>query len=178
MTNNAFEKIAAGNPKVILIFVWPLGVLLALLAIGLMIEDYDTSRLGYLALPTLKVNNTWVPFVVGALPQISQVVLFYIFGRDTRKGWALGIAAVFFAVDVVTDTWYKSDQRWGLVPLALAESIFIFTLGSEVLFAISIGFITETFSDFLVALSTFIASIIEAFGVAMNALGLGGSRKQ
>ena len=173
--SNVFEKIA-GNTKSGLLFIWPLGLLLAVFAALIMVEDYNTSRLGYLALPTKKFNYTWVPFVVGALPQIGQIVLFYIFGRDTKKGWALVIASLFFFIDVGTDTWYKSGQNWGLTPLAFVESVLIFTLGSEILFAIAVGFIAETFGEFIVTFTVFVSSVIEAVGLGLDALGLKNKR--
>lgn len=177
---NAFEKMGgiAGSVRHLLIIVWPAGCVMAVISIMLMIEDYDTSRLGYLALPTLKVNTTWVPVVVAMLPQVAQVVLFYIFGLNTKKGWALLIAVVFFGFDIVTDVWYKCGQNWGLVPLAFVESLLLFTLGSEVLFTISVGFVTETFGEFIIALSVFLSSIIQGIGVALDALGLRASKEE
>lgn len=169
--SNVFKKIAE-NTQHLLVIIWPLGVILVVLAFLLMKEDYDTSRLGYLALPTLKVNYDWVPYVVAALPQIAQVVLFYIFGRDTKKSWAALIAMGFFLIDISTDTWYKSGGNWGLVPLAFMESLFIFTFGSEVLFTIALGFVTETFGEFIVAFSVFLKSIVSGIGMALDALGL------
>ncbi len=169
--SNVFKKMA-GNTNHLLVIIWPLGVILSVLSLALMYEDYDTSRLGYIALPTLKVNYTWIPFVVAALPQVSQVVLFYIFGRDTHKGWALLIASGFFLIDIGTDSWYKSGGNWNLMPLAVIESLFIFTLGSEVLFTVAVGFITETFGEFIIAFSLFLKSIVSGIGMALDALGL------
>ncbi len=170
--SNVFKR-AAGKTKPLIIFIYPLAALLAVLSFILMWEDYLTSKAGYEALPTQKVNyGGLVIFAVAALPQVAQVVLGFIWGRDTNKGWALFLAIGFFLADLSTDAWYKSGGDWGLMPLAIVESIIIFTLGSEVLFTIAIGFLSEAFPDFLVSLSTFLASIKEAIKVAAEVFGI------
>jgi hypothetical protein len=165
------------NAKTLILFVWPLALLLAGLSFILMYEDYMTSRAGYEALPTQKVNDGLVIFAVAALPQVAQIVLFFVFGRDTRKNWAIGLAFAFFLADLGTDAWYKSGGDWLLMPLAIVESLFIFTLGSEVLFTIAVGFLSEAFPEFLIAFSTFIAACTKALGVAFESLGLSGKEE-
>ncbi len=169
--SNVFKQISK-NTRPIIMFAWPLGVLLVAFSIILMFEDYATSRAGYLALPTQKVNNGWVTFAVAALPQVGQIVLFYIFGRDTRRGWAALLAACFFIVDLGTDAWFKSAGAWSLMPLAVVESLFVFTIGSEVLFTIAIGFIAETFGEFIMAISGFLKGTTDAFRGALDNLGV------
>ena len=173
---NMFKQISS-NTRPFVLFAWPLGCLLVVLSVILMIEDYETSRAGYLALPTLKVHGGWVTFAVAALPQAGQIVLFFIFGRDTRRGWALLLAMALFVVDLGTDAWFKSGGQWTLMPLAIIESLFIFTLGSEVLFAIATGFVVEAFSDFIVAFSLLIRTIMDAFRTAMETLGIDESER-
>jgi hypothetical protein len=171
---NMFKQISSNTGPIIL-FAWPLGCLLAALAIILMWEDYATSKAGYLALPTQKVNSGYVILAVAALPQVGQIVLYYIFARDTRKGWAALLASIFFLADLGTDAWYKSAGQWSLMPLAIAESLFVFTLGSEVLFTIALGFVAETFGEFVVALSAFIRTGLDALQTGLEALGVGES---
>lgn len=173
---NVFKQISS-NTQPFILFAWPLGCLLVALSLILMVEDYETSRAGYLVLPTLKVHTGWVTFAVAALPQAGQIVLFYIFGRDTRRGWAILLAGSLFMVDLGTDAWFKSGGDWSLMPLAIVESLFIFTLGSEVLFTIATGFVAETFSDFIVSLSMFVRAVLDAFRNALEALGIGGSER-
>lgn len=170
--SNVFRQISS-NTKPFILFAWPMGCLLVGLAVILMMEDYATSRAGYLALPTLKVNSTWVTFAVAALPQAGQIVLFYIFGRDTKRGWAALFAFLFFLADIGTDAWFKCGGNLRLVPLAIVESLFIFTLGSEVLFTIAVGFVAEAFPEFIVAAFALIKNTTDAFKSAMDALGIG-----
>ena len=169
---NVFRQISK-NTRPFILFAWPLGCLLVALSVILMFEDYATSRAGYLALPTQKVNSGWVTFAVAALPQVGQIVLFYIFGRDTRRGWAVLLATGFFLVDLGTDAWFKSGSAWSLMPLAIVESLFVFTIGSEILFTIAVGFVTETFGEFLMAISVFMRGAIEGVRNALENLGIG-----
>jgi|GEM_PF-7063391 len=85
------------------------------------------------------------------------------------------LAATFFLTDLGTDAWFKSGGQWSLMPLAIVESLFIFTLGSEVLFTIATGFVTEAFGDFVMVFSMLIRSIMDAFRNALETLGLGES---
>jgi len=168
---NLFKQISS-NTRPFILFAWPLGCLLVALSLILMWEDYETSRAGYLALPTQKVHSNWVTFAVAFLPQAGQIVLFYIFGRNTRRGWAALLATGFFLVDLGTDAWFKSAGQWSLMPLAIVESLFIFTLGSEVLFTIAAGFVAEAFGEFIMAISAFIRTTLDAVQSGMEALGI------
>ena len=56
--------------------------------------------------------------------------------------------------------------------LAVVESLFVFTLGSEVLFTIAVGFVAETFSEFLIAVSEFIRGALDGIRSAMENLGI------
>lgn len=168
---NLFRQISK-NTSPIILFAWPLGCFLVALALILMFEDYATSKAGYLALPTQKVNSGWVIFAVAALPQVGQIVLYYIFARDTRKGWSALLASVFFLADLGTDSWYKSGGDWSLMPLAIVESFFVFTLGSEVLFTIAVGFVAETFGEFVIAVSSFLKTVIDGLGMGLRILGV------
>jgi hypothetical protein len=174
---NVFRTMA-GNARGFILFAWPLGLLLMALSVVLMAEDYATSKAGYEMLPTAKVNTGLVTFTVAALPQLAQIVLFFIFGRDTKKGWAVLLASVFFLADLGTDSWYKAGGSWSMMPLAILESLFIFTLGSEVLFSIAAGFVAETFADFVVAFAFFLKSAMDAVGHLGKALGLSDDEPQ
>jgi len=169
---NIFKKIEK-NTSSFIIFAWPLGIVLLCFACVLMYEDYATSKAGYEMLPTAKVNQDWIPFIVAALPQVGQIVLFFIFGRDTKKSWAGILAFAFFAVDISTDVWFKSNQDYWLFPIAFIESLFIFTLGSEVLFTIALGFITESFAEFMIVFGVFIKSTMDGINGMLETVGIG-----
>ena len=87
------------------------------------------------------------------------------------------LASSFFLVDLGTDAWFKSAGQWSLMPLAVVESLFIFTLGSEVLFTIATGFVAESFAEFVVTISVFVRTVIDAFRNALETLGIGESER-
>ena len=146
-----------------MIVAYPVAVLLLVISIILMIEDYNTSLEGYMRLPTSKIDLDYVPFAVAAIPQAGQVLLMFVFGRNTNKSWALWIGALLFLADLATDVIFKSSGNWGLVPVAVVESLFIFTLGSEVMFTIAGGFVLESMNEFMLILGQFIGMILNAF---------------
>jgi len=110
---------------------------------ALMYEDYSTSRLGYEALPTRKAND-WVIPLVALLPQLGQVGFAYVFLENTKKTWAGFITGGLFAVDLFTDVYYKAH---GMAPfvweVAAVESIAIYTIGSEIMMATSLGMLAQ-----------------------------------
>jgi hypothetical protein len=169
--SNVFKEIRENTSSFIL-FAWPLGCFLIALSVVLMIEDYETSRMGYIALPTAKVHDGWVTFAVAFLPQAGQIVLFYIFGKNTKKGWAALVAILFFLTDIGTDAWFKSTGNWDLMPLAIVESLFIFTLGSEVLFTIAFGFVMESLPVFMASLGNWFNLLRIGFSAFLGSLGM------
>lgn len=166
---NLFKQ-ATNNTQSFLLIAYPLAIILVGLAMILMWEDYLTSKAGYMSLPTKKVSENYVILAVAALPQVAQIVLFFVFGRDTRRSWAALLALCFFLADLGTDAWFKSGGQRALIPLAIVESLFIFTLGSEVLFTIAVGFLVEAFGEFVEALGKFIKSVLNAFGFFVSIL--------
>ena len=119
------------------------------IACGIAIEDYSTSLLGYNAIPTQKANN-WVIPLVAALPQVAQVILFYVFLQDTRNKITLILAILIHIVDVGTDMYYKSYEfkSFSLSVMAFAESEIIYTLGSEALLTLTFGLLIDSLDDF------------------------------
>ena len=153
------------SPAIIFIFV--VIVVALVISIGTTVEDYSTSRMGYMELPTRKIN-TWVIPLVAALPQVLQILMAYAFMTDTKRGgWALGIAGFAHVVDVGLDVFYKSGGEWALVPLSIVETELVYTFGSEFLLAFSFGLILETFPDFLRQVNVVLGNIVEAIREVM-----------
>ena len=146
-----------------MLIAFPVACLLLGISAILMVEDYQTSLAGYMMLPTDKINNEYVPFAVAAIPQAGQILMIFIFGRDTKKSFALWIGASLFLVDLATDVIFKSHGSWSLAPIATVESLFIFTLGSEIMFSITGGFILETMSEFFSLVGQFIGMVLTSF---------------
>lgn len=153
-----------------LLVVYPLAWVLLAIALILMVEDYRTSFAGYNALPTAKAGTDWVPFAVAALPQAGQIVTGYIAITRQRR-WSTVMALSFLIVDLITDVAFKSGGDTSLIPLALAESVFIFTVGSELLFTLASGFIAEATDEFLVALGTLVKALTDGVSRFVSIIG-------
>lgn len=151
------------NTQRFLLYVFPLAILLIIISGVLMLEDYRTSYAGYLRMPTLKVDNYFVPIAVAAIPQLGQIVMFFLFARDTKNRWALVISTILFLFDLGTDVTYKSSGDWSLVPIATFESLAIFTLGSEVMFSMMAGFVLETWPEFMIEVSRLLSNLGDGF---------------
>jgi len=146
-------------------FIIPIGLVFICMfftSIGISFEDYTTSRLGYIALPTAKAN-WWIPYLVAALPQLIQIGMVYVFIDDTNKRWSLLFVAMAHLIDLITDVWFKINisgaTHWEFLPLALIESWGIYTLGSEVLFTVSTGMLIAILPDFWREISKFLGFV-------------------
>lgn len=141
-------------------------------------EDYSTSRLGYLDLPTLKAN-VWISWFVALIPQLLQIALLYVFIEDTHKRWALLIAFFAHFVDVGTDVWYKVTNHRDIIQhfdvwlIAFIESELIYSFGSEGMFTLSFGMLIQLFPDFLAQIRKSFVSITGGFTSLLGALGVG-----
>jgi hypothetical protein len=139
------------TPKVI---VWWLFVLIWVLAgIRFSREDILTTNLGYTALPTRSPftdTGNWVAIFLFVLPVVSTI----LYVRTRKQGW-LYIALASLAVDILFDMTYRIVADPILVPLdwgveagiALIQSVFIFTLGSEVALGVGIPLLIDLTPD-------------------------------
>jgi hypothetical protein len=107
------------------------------IAIQITLEDYNTSLAAYAAIPTRKINPDIVRQAAW-LPQILPVLMGFTFLRDTQKWyWAVAALAIM-AIDMWTDTWFKTqglDLTW--TGVGFLETFFVFTVGSEILLTLS-----------------------------------------
>lgn len=125
-----------------------LGVVIGLFAAW---EDYNSSWYGYDMLPTRKTGQEVVT-VIALLPQVGQIIFFYMFGRSVelvngrRKVNYLYFFIAFFLLlfDMGTDMFFKaSGLAWYVWIVAFVESITIFTIGSEMLLTGAAGLFIE-----------------------------------
>ena len=142
--------VAIGNglrkkPAIVLIvfLVW---CALFVVALRLSWEDYSTSVLGYKLINTNKTSAD-IAWFVGALPQLLEIAFGFV-AIEKRSQGALAISLLAFVLDVTTDVVYKT---WGLptysIPIAIVESVVLFTLGSEFLLIASFQNIVEYAGD-------------------------------
>lgn len=136
-TFNDMTKRVQNSPLIVIVFATFL--LLWVISIVLMVEDYQTSLYGYQMIPTNKVNPN-LGLWVALLPQAIQVALTYL-GIEKKNPWYIIAAGVALILDVSTDVYFKSFgwQSNELVLVATLESFTLYTLGSEVLFVVAGG---------------------------------------
>lgn len=121
-------------------------------SIFLLYEDWHTSLWGYERLST-QPGFPFTGYIVASLPLLVQILAGYFaiaLGFDGRKDtnklamYAFFILAAAFLVDVYTDVIYRVGEQQE-VPVTWVEgvlqSIIIFTLGSEMAFTVSFGFL-------------------------------------
>lgn len=116
-------------------------VMLFLISIGLFVEDFTTSLMGYDLWPTRKANP-WVVYLVAFLPQLGQVAFAYAWIDTRDPKYAVFMFLTFFW-DISTDVYFKSAQFESaqLTAMATFESVVLYTIGSEFLMAFSLGMI-------------------------------------
>ena len=143
MTNifrNAARKIITSPAVIVVTLVF---FALFIISLGLSIEDYMTSLKGYQLLPTAKAND-WVVPLVAALPQVGQVAFMFAFATNTQRRWSLLAVFGLHVIDVLTDVYFKANGQglwvWGI---AFIESEVLYTLGSEIGLAFSVGMLLE-----------------------------------
>ena len=119
---------------------------------GLLIQDYFTTVWGYEMLPTAK-GFPIIPYLVGLVPPLVQIYSGYLafafaFDQDSNTDdkamWASVIFIIMLIVDVYTDSLFRVSLNPSMPNIwlyAIAESFFIFTLGSELSWALSFGFV-------------------------------------
>lgn len=127
------------------LFIFILAVFLLYVAVNLFIEDYATSKAAYEMFPTRKVNEGIVG-LAAFLPQLLPLFFGYLFLADTDKRMYGILSVVIMGLDMFTDVYYKSyglDTTWTIV--AVLESFFLYTVGSEILLVATIGTIAALF---------------------------------
>jgi hypothetical protein len=136
------------------VIVWWLFVLAWVIAgIRFSVEDVETTRAGYDFLPTRSYfadTGYWVAIFLFVLPVVSTIL--YI--RTRKQGWVY-IALSSLAVDILFDMTYRivadpilTPVDWSIeAGIALIQSIFIFTLGSEVALGVGIPLLIDLTPD-------------------------------
>ena len=143
--NDAANKIRENEGMLLVVYV----VFIAMFVVGCFTsyEDYMTSKKGYEMLPTRKATNG-VSDMVAMIPQLGQIGFVYLLGRDKEKRWMFWVVAGLLIVDVGTDVYFKaSGSELYVWAIAFAESILIYTLGSEIFLTTSLAMIINLFPD-------------------------------
>lgn len=147
--SSAVEQVKGSKYIIFLTIVAFFGIIIGCFA---MREDYISSLEGYRLLPTRKSGREVVQ-VIAALPQVGQIIFFYLFslsvrtlpnGRRRFSVPYFTISTSLFLIDIVTDTFFKaSGGPLSVWLIGLLESITVYTIGSEMLLTASIGLFLE-----------------------------------
>ncbi len=132
-------------------FIIPIFVVFLLICLGsvvLTIEDIYTTYLGYLQLETSD-GFSITPAVVAILLWAGQIASMYIFAsirddEDFRRyaKFAIAVFLLCAGLDIYTDVVYRLGNGYvdgRLLSIAVAQSIGIFTIGSEVASMVGFG---------------------------------------
>lgn len=132
-------------------------------------EDYMSSLEGYRMLPTRKSGYEVIQ-VIALLPQVGQIIFFYMFGRSVetlpsgrRRVNHLYFTIAFFLLlfDLGTDMYFKaSGMPLTVWAIAFVESITVFTIGSEMLLTASLGIFFELAPEALTQTANIFGAIV------------------
>jgi hypothetical protein len=102
--------------------------------------------------PTRKINQDVVAQAAW-LPQLMPVLLGFMFIRDTnRKLYALGAIGIML-LDMGADVWFKTQGlSAGWTVIGVAETFFVYTMGSEVMMTVAISIVMFILRDALMQL--------------------------
>lgn len=163
---NLAGKLSSGKTVIPISLIVLIGVIVGLFAFY---EDYQSSKYGYGLLPTRKSGQEVIE-VIALLPQVGQIIFFYMFGRTAeilpdgrrRINYLYFIVAFFLLLfDLGTDMYFKASGMplwvWGV---AFVESITVFTIGSEMLLTASLGIFLELAPEVLKQLGDFFSSFL------------------
>lgn len=158
------------SKPVVAILIFIVWLALAAVAVRLGIEDYLTSVYGYQLIPTRKTDPN-LAYFVSALPTLIQIA-FGAWAIEKRSRLATVVTLIAFVVDVVTDVNYKvsgvsAPSAW-LYPLAVAETVVLFTLGSEFLLIAAAQNVFEYLPDAVVAFFVILSKLGEVFSKMAN----------
>lgn len=161
------------SPVIIILFI--VSIVGLIISLMLSYEDYWSSYLGYVALPTRKAND-WIYYAAALVPQIGQIIFGYSFIAGEKKPWKILIVIFLHIADVGTDVYFKaygSDITvWGI---ALLESETLFTLGSEVMLTTAFAMAADIFPAFVSEIGKLFGSIFAALGSGDNEHEKGGN---
>lgn len=168
------EYVRSTRMIVLAFFVFLAGTIISA---GLLAEDLGTTYYAYIELPTRKIY--WItPFLVAALPTVGTMAASYAYGMNVGTGGRMKIflivAILFVVFDTITDYTYKIggtaqlgtfDYVWGFI-----ETLWLYTVGAELMFTFCLGTLLEIWSDSLQKLGDIVAETIEVIVAVIERL--------
>lgn len=153
--SNFFGKSAAMVRKSgMVIVIWLVSLAVAVIGGIYFIEDYQTSVLGYSMWP-VKHYYDWIIWIGALTPQVGQVFFAYMGADDSKRWWAWLAVVLLFLVDTGADVIFKHipEVKWSMAA-AIAETVIMYTLCSEIFLALGSGMMLELMPDVIQAIRT------------------------
>ena len=155
--NNLFVLVHRKTEGALTIIVFISSMMMFLIGINLAVEDTYTSYMGLQAYQStfgLTLNAWPITFwSESLLPQVGQIVFFYIFFSNMKKNWwAALIALGLLCVDFYADIYYRTGGVLSLnegveLRRTIAGGVitlFYFTIGAELFISIGFGLAMTT----------------------------------
>lgn len=154
--NNLFILVHKKTEGALTVIVFLSSITMFLIGINLFAEDTYTSYMGlqaYQATFGLTMNAWPITFwSESLLPQVGQVVFFYIFFSDMRKNWWAALVAIgLLVVDFYADIYYRTNGLISFEPDMIRRTVaggivtfFYFTIGAELFISIGFGLAMTT----------------------------------
>ncbi len=154
--NNLFLLVHRKTEGALTIIVFLASITMFLIGVNLFAEDTYTSYMGlqtYQATFGLTLNAWPITFwSESLLPQVGQVVFFYIFFSDMKKNWwALIIAFGLLTIDFYADLYYRTSGIISFDSESIRRTVaggvvtlFYFTIGAELFISIGFGLAMTT----------------------------------
>jgi hypothetical protein len=162
--NNLFILVHKKTEGALTVIVFLASITMFLIGVNLFAEDTYTSYMGlqaYQATFNLTMNAWPITFwSESLLPQVGQIVFFYIFFSDMKRNWwAALIALGLLCVDFYADIYYRTNGVLSLDEGQMRRTIaggvitfFYFTVGAELFISIGWGLAMTTMAP---AIKTF-----------------------
>ena len=156
--NNLFLTVHRKTQGSLTIVTFAASLAMLLIGINLFIEDTYTSYMGlqeYQAHFELSLAIWPITYWSESLvPQIGQIVFFYVFFSDMKKNWwAIIIALLLLLVDFYADLYHRTQGSLSMSTLTDERTIaggiitlFFFTVGAELFISMGWGISMTTFA--------------------------------
>lgn len=155
--NNLFINVLHKTEGALTIIVFVSSITMFFIGINLFAEDTYTSYMGLQAYQTtfgLTLNAWPITFwAESLLPQVGQIVFFYIFFSDMKKNWLAAVIALgMLVIDFYADIYYRTGGIMSLQEGADLRrtvaggviTLFYFTIGAELFISIGFGLAMTT----------------------------------
>jgi len=173
-------KQAVNSTSGFILIAYPLTFLIMIFCLRLNWEDVQTTVAGYKIIGTAKVGDTdQLGYAVAFLLSATPVAMGYWYSRNTDNILVLFGAIICLVIDVAYDMSFKiggfgDNPTNNQYIITLAETLGVYTIGTEILLAWCLGFLKEGLVEFSAALILFIPSLFTLLAAIVTGFLTGG----